>query len=140
VVEDAKEGWTLTGIACTSQSTSATTTDVAARQVQISLVAGDTVTCTFSNRLTPPAGALVLRKVTRGGTGTFPFRIRDADGDVVARPELTTRKAGGIGAATVLKLDPGRYRITERRPATGGASGGWTALAATAPRAPAASP
>ena len=92
VTEDAHEGWTLTGITCTSASSTATT-DVAGRSVQISLVAGDTVTCTFANRLTPPAGALVLRKVTEGGTGAFPFRIRDADGDVVARRTLD--HAGG---------------------------------------------
>ena len=113
------EGWRLTGLSCTSQSGSTTATDIAARRVQISLVAGDTVTCTFTNRLTPPAGALVLRKVTRGGTGSFPFRIRNEDGDVVARRELTTRSPGGTGAARVIKLDPGRYRISERRPASG---------------------
>ncbi len=117
VVESANEGWTLTGIQCTSQ-TSATTTSVPARTVEISLVAGDTVTCTFINRLTPPAGALVLRKVTRNGVGTFPFRVRDEDGDVVARRDLTTGAAGGVGAVRAIKLDPGRYEISERRPVT----------------------
>jgi uncharacterized repeat protein (TIGR01451 family) len=119
VTEDVREGWSLIGLSCTSQSGSTTVTDQAARSVQISLVAGDTVTCTFTNRLTPPAGALVLRKVTLGGTGSFPFRIRDADGDVVARRELTTRSPGGAGAVRVIVLDPGRYRISERRPASG---------------------
>ena len=122
VVEAAHEGWTLSGIQCTSQS-SATTTSVAARSVQISLVAGDTVTCTFTNRLTPPGGALVLRKVTRGGVGSFPFRVRDEDGDVVARRDLTTREPGGIGAVRVIRLDPGRYTISERRAVT--AQGVW---------------
>ena len=117
VVENPRDGWTLTDVDCASQS-SVTTTDVAERRAEISLVAGDTVTCTFSNRLTPPAGALVLRKVTRDGTGTFPFTIRDADGDVVARRDLTTRAPGGAGAARVITLDPGTYRISERRPAT----------------------
>jgi uncharacterized repeat protein (TIGR01451 family) len=119
VVEDAHEGWNLTGLSCTTQSGSTTVTDLAARSVQITLVAGDTVTCTFTNRLAPVAGALVLRKVTRGGAGSFPFRIRNADGDVVARRELTTQRSGGSGAATVIRLDPGRYRISERRPASG---------------------
>ena len=118
VVEDAREGWRLTGLSCTSESGSTTVTDLAARRVQISLLAGDTVTCTFTNRLTPPAGALVLRKVTLDGTGSFPFRVRDEDGDVVARRELTTRSPGGIGAVRVITLDPGRYRVSERRPAS----------------------
>ena len=116
VVEDAHEGWTLTGLSCTSESGSTTTTDLATRQVQITLLAGDTVTCTYANRLTPPAGALVLRKVTLGGAGSFPFRVIDEDGDVVARRELTTRSRGAPGAARVIVLDPGRYRIAERRP------------------------
>ncbi len=120
VVEDARGGWSLTGLACTSQTgASATTTDLAARRAQITLAAGDTVTCTYTNRLTPPAGALVLRKVTRNGAGRFPFRIRGAGGDLAARRTLTTRTAGGIGAVTVVKLDPGRYRVAERLPVTG---------------------
>ena len=76
VVEQAQEGWTLTGLSCTSQS-STTATDLASRTVRITLAAGDTVTCTFTNRLTPPAGALVLRKVTVNGTGTFPFTVQN---------------------------------------------------------------
>jgi uncharacterized protein DUF11 len=123
VVEDTHEGWTLTGLSCTSESGSATTTDLATRQVQITLLAGDTVTCTYTNRLTPPAGALVLRKVTLGGAGSFPFRVIDEDGDVVARRELTTRSRGAPGAARVIVLDPGRYRIAERRPTS--AQGRW---------------
>jgi uncharacterized repeat protein (TIGR01451 family) len=119
VSEDAHEGWRLTGLSCSSQSGSTTVTSLAARRVQITLVAGDTVTCTFTNRLAPVAGALVLRKVTRGGTGSFPFRIRNEDGDVVARRTLTTESRGGVGAVGVIRLDPGRYRISERRPASG---------------------
>ena len=56
VVEDAHEGWRLTGLSCTSPSGSTTATNMAARSVQIRLVAGDTVTCTFTNRLTRRAG------------------------------------------------------------------------------------
>jgi uncharacterized repeat protein (TIGR01451 family) len=116
VVEDLMEGWSLTALTCDSQS-SPTTTNLQTRTAQISLVAGDRVTCTFTNRLTPPAGALVLRKVTRDGTGTFPFIIRNRQGRVATR-RLTTRAEGGIGVVRAIKLDPGRYRITERRPGT----------------------
>jgi uncharacterized repeat protein (TIGR01451 family) len=123
VVEDEHEGWVLSRLACTSEAGSTTTTSVATRTAQITLEAGDTVTCTFTNRLAPVAGALVLRKVTRGGTGSFPFRIRDADGDVVERRTLTTQSSGGAGTATVIRLDPGRYRISERRPTSG--KGSW---------------
>jgi uncharacterized repeat protein (TIGR01451 family) len=116
VVEEKPPGWTLTDISCESQA-STTATDLDAQRVEIGLAAGDTATCNFSNRLTPPAGALVLRKVTVGGTGSFTFRVGGQD-RVVARPELTTRAQGGVGAFKALKLDPGKYSITERRPAT----------------------
>jgi uncharacterized repeat protein (TIGR01451 family) len=119
VVEDAREGWDLTGLSCASELGSTSATDLAARRVQITLLAGDTVTCTFTNRLRPPMGALVLRKVTLDGTGSFPFRVRDEDGDVVARRELTTTSPGAPGAVGVISLEPGRYRVSERRPATG---------------------
>ena len=117
VTENAHDGWSLSDVSCTA-GTSTVSTDTQARTAQISLAAGDTVTCTFTNRLTPPAGALVLRKITRGGSGSFPFRIEDADGDPVAQRELVTQAAGGAGAATVIKLDPGRYRVSERRPSS----------------------
>jgi hypothetical protein len=116
-VEERSEGWTLTDVSCASQK-SVTTTDLAKHSAEIRLVAGDVVTCTFVNRLTPPAGALVLRKVTHNGAGAFPFRVRDQNGNVVARRGLTTREPGGIGALSAIELDPGRYRVEERRPAT----------------------
>jgi uncharacterized repeat protein (TIGR01451 family) len=135
VVEDPRDGWTLTDISCTSQA-STTATDPAAGSAQISLVAGDTVTCTFTNRLTPPAGALVLRKVTKGGTGRFPFRIQDEDGDVVATRALTTTAEGGVGAVRAIALDPGRYRIAERRPRTDAGVWRLTGIACNGARRP----
>jgi uncharacterized repeat protein (TIGR01451 family) len=122
VVEAAQAGWTLTGLSCTSQS-STTVTDVASRTVQITLAAGDTVTCTFTNRLTPPAGALALRKVTLDGVGSFPFTVDDAEGRAVFTRSLRTRSPGGVGAVSVFKLDPGRYRISETLPVS--STGEW---------------
>ena len=122
VVEQAQEGWTLTGLSCTSQA-STTVTNLASRTVRITLAAGDTVTCTFTNRLTPPAGALALRKVTVGGVGSFPFTVADTNGRAVLSPSLRTRSEGGVGAVRVAKLDPGRYRISERLPVS--STGEW---------------
>jgi hypothetical protein len=118
VVEEPSEGWALTDIACDSKSSQAAT-DLAQRSAEIGLAAGDTVTCTFANRLEPPAGVLAIRKVTENGAGSFPFQVRDEEGRVVARRQLTTRAPGGAGAVRTIKLDPGGYRISERRPATG---------------------
>ena len=104
---------------CASETgASTTTTSLAQRTAQTTLAAADTVTCTYTNRLTPPAGALVLRKVTDGGSGSFPFTVRDSGGRFAARPTLTTCAEGGVGAVRVIKLDPGRYTISETLPVT----------------------
>ena len=120
VTEEARDGWSLTDLACTSQTgASTTTTSPATRTAQITLGSGDTVTCTFTNRLTPPAGVLVLRKVTRGGVGSFQFRVRDTNRAVAARRTLRTRAEEGAGAVSLIKLDPGRYEVSERLPVSG---------------------
>ena len=48
--------------------------------------------------------------------GTFPFRVLD-DGRRRRSPAATctTRSTGGVGGVGAIKLDPGRYRIAERR-------------------------
>ena len=42
--------------------------------VDVDLVDGDVVTCTFTNTFIPPVG-LVVRKITRGGFGSFPIDV-----------------------------------------------------------------
>ena len=60
--------------------------------VSIELVAGDTVTCTFTDRLIPPTGDLLITKLTRGGVGTFPFGVRPVGGgDLSGRPRPRRR-------------------------------------------------
>ncbi|MCJ7754529.1 MAG: hypothetical protein MUP13_08190, partial [Thermoanaerobaculales bacterium] len=56
-------GWSLTSAVCDDQSPPSA----------ISLQAGETVTCTFTNTLPPPPSSIVVQKVSVGGTGTFGF-------------------------------------------------------------------
>jgi hypothetical protein len=56
-------GWAMVSHACTSQTGASTAFDPDA---MIHLAAGDTVTCTFTNRLQPPQSGLALGKVTLG--------------------------------------------------------------------------
>ncbi len=119
-------GWQLTGLTCTSASGMSTaSTDLATGAASVTLAGSDTVTCTYSNRPIPPAGHLVLAKLSLGGTGTFPFSVT---GPRRATQTLTTTRAGVPVAGKPLGLAPGSYRVTERLPRAG-AAGRWAVIA-----------
>jgi uncharacterized repeat protein (TIGR01451 family) len=110
-------GWELTGITCTSTG-STVTRDLPNAAVSIVLAAGDRVTCTFTDRLRPPRGNLLITKLTTGGLGTFDFTVRDEGGDVVERATAETTEEGVPVAAVPgpIDLDPGVYSVSEQRP------------------------
>jgi len=115
VDEEVPEGWVLDEIRC-EHGASQVTTDRGSASVDISLAAGDTVTCTYVDRLRPPAGSLLLGKVTENGVGRFRFRVRDSSGDVVRRTSITTAAEGAPAYAGPLTLSPGDYEIEESSP------------------------
>jgi hypothetical protein len=90
--------------------------------VDVDVVDGDVVTCTFTNTFIPPVG-LVVRKITRGGSGSFPI---DVSG--FTRFTLTTTQAG-TPAQKTLDAQPGStHTITETLPASD--AGTWVAESA----------
>jgi uncharacterized repeat protein (TIGR01451 family) len=111
------DGWDLTGLSCTAGASTATV-DQAAAAVAIRLAAGDTVTCTFKDALRPPPGQLLLSKVTFGGVGTFPFRVRPTGGGTPLSASATTIEPQTPVAAEPgpFELDPGEYKVAERVP------------------------
>jgi uncharacterized repeat protein (TIGR01451 family) len=110
-------GWDLTGLDCT-HGLSTVTTDLANASVSIVLVAGDTVTCTFTDALHPPPGRLLLSKVTFNGVDTFPFTVEPASGGATKHASATTTDPGTPVDAqpSPLVLDPGTYRVSEDLP------------------------
>lgn len=112
-------GWRLTDLTCTSATGAS---DVAAAQenasASVRLAAEDTVTCTFTDAPAPRPGFLLLRKVTQGAVGTFPFLVGPPDGGTTARGSATTREEGVAVAADPesFELGSGRYRIREQLP------------------------
>ena len=114
-IEEVPKGWHLTAIDCDS-SGSRIEKNVTKATVAIALKAGDTVTCTYVDRLTPPAGALLLRKLTVGGVGAFRFRILDDSGDAVKERSIETKREGTAAYARPIKLKPGEYRVLEHSP------------------------
>jgi Domain of unknown function DUF11 len=110
-------GWSLTDLRCTT-SGSAVTTDSENAKVSIRLLAGDTVTCTFTDALRPPPGELLISKITTDAAGTFPFAVRPEGGGEAIRASATTTEEGVPTQAVPgpIELDPGTYRVGERLP------------------------
>jgi uncharacterized repeat protein (TIGR01451 family)/CSLREA domain-containing protein len=112
VAETLPAGWQQTSATCSDGSTPS----------NINLSSGETVTCTFTNT---KQGAIVIRKTTVGGDGTFAF-----DGPAglpsPANPagDFAISTAANTGSATLPNVGPGSYAISETVPA------GWQLTAA----------
>ena len=118
-------GLVLNDLSCSSAKGTSTWT-ITKPAADVALAAGDTVTCTFANGPFVPGpepGGLIIRKVTRGGLGTFPFSVT---GKADASLEATTTEEGVAAEAQPEgspKFPPGDYRIEETLPST--AHGDW---------------
>ncbi|MEU8765112.1 DUF5979 domain-containing protein [Streptomyces sp. NPDC048659] len=98
--------------------------------VSVRLAAGDTVTCTYTNRRT--SGKALLEKESVGGTGTFDIDLTPPAGTPpLAVPPVTTTQDGV--PVTVAQAPngatAGTYRITEAVPAADG-TGSWELVGA----------
>jgi uncharacterized repeat protein (TIGR01451 family) len=114
--EEVPAGWSLTGLACVSATGASTsTTTLSTGAASVALAAADTVTCTYTNRLTPQTAGLQLSKRTLGGVGRFTFAI---DGPDSGSQSITTTAPSVVVAGAPLEGSPGAYTITERLPAT----------------------
>lgn len=126
-------GWHVTEISCASATGgSSTTTDLLSASTSITLAAGDSVTCTYTDSLTPPpAGGLSLTKTTIGGVGTFDYKVTPSAGGTTTTATATTTTPGIPTAASpdTLSLAPGQYSIAESLPSA--QRGKWTLTAVT---------
>ncbi len=112
-------GWRLTGISCTSKLRSSTVrTDVATGRTEVDLQSGDEVTCTYADRLVPPVSGLLLRKITRGGTGAFDLFADPVGGGGPLEATARTTEPGVAADAqpAFTDLAPGAYDVREDLP------------------------
>jgi len=115
--EQVPAGWTLADISCTSRDgTSSTVTDQSKGATAVRLGAGDLVTCTYTDRLTPPPAGLLLRKISLGDVGTFGFTISGDSGSTTASATTKIEGVPTVAEPGSLSLDPGEYEISERLP------------------------
>ena len=118
VHEQVPGGWTLAALSCQSAGGSVVTTDPVGGHVEIRLAAEDTVTCTYLNEVRPAAGELFIRKLTRGGIGSFDFDVMPVGGGAGAQAHAETQQERVPVDAypSPLTLSPGTYRIAEHLP------------------------
>jgi hypothetical protein len=112
VTEGAVSGWDLASLSCTSNSS------VSGATATITLPAGASVTCTYTNR---KRASIIIEKVSMGGTGTFDFTSASnalpspANGGAFS---LTTVTAGAVVAQTFSNVVPSQsYNVSETVPA-----------------------
>ena len=99
VAETPVLGWTQTGATCSDGS------PVNA----ISLQAGETVTCTFTNT---KLGTVIINKVTSGGDDTFAYTATGSE--LLSGFNITT--SAGAGSQTFNNVIPGTKTVTETSP------------------------
>ncbi len=119
VTEGAVDGYRLDRISCrTDQGTSRFSISFPTATVAIRLAALDHVTCIYTNRYVPPSGGLTITKTTRGGVGTFRYRVTPVSGGPSHRATaMTTEPNVPVNATpSPLTLAPGKYRIREGIP------------------------
>jgi uncharacterized repeat protein (TIGR01451 family) len=124
--EQVPAAWQLTKITCTAPGGSPTTTDVTSGTTTVALESGDTVTCTYTDRLRPPTAGLLITKITRGGLGTFGFSVDPAAAGPTLSAKATTTYVGIAAPALpeFTDLAPGAYNIDEDSPSSD--AGSWT--------------
>ena len=93
----------------------------------INLVAGEHVTCVYTNTYVPPPDGLVIQKVTRGGVGSFDYEVKSS-GHETHHVTATTTDPGvpATAAPSLDSLDPGEYEISETAPDS--EAGHWRAV------------
>jgi hypothetical protein len=107
------------GLSCTSATgSSASETDVATGAASVTLGAGDTVTCTYTNAYERRPSGLAIRKVALGGAGTFRYDISGEGEHIGAAVTTDTPGVAALAEPSdrIANLPAGSYRIDEELP------------------------
>ena len=130
VTEGAVANYKLADLSCRTETAGggpgASTVDISKTTASIHLVAGEHVTCVYTNRYVPPSGGLTIRKLTTGGVGEFGYTVTPVSGHGsvrLARATTTQPNVAVDAQPSLLSLAPGRYRISESKPSSSG--GDW---------------
>ncbi|MGD9740179.1 MAG: autotransporter domain-containing protein [Bauldia sp.] len=111
VTEDGEDGFTLTELTCVDPDDQ-TTTNLQTGTATIDLDAGEAITCTFTNTVTPPPGSITIIKNSVGGTANFGFTI-DGGLDPNDAFSLNTTANNGTAQTVFTSVEPGTYTVIE---------------------------
>ena len=129
VREDPVDNYTLSSVSCTATTPSGgagmSTSTTTGSTTDINLVANEHVTCVYTNTYVPPVGGLVIDKITRGGVGTFSYKVSPSGGGAARNVAATTHDPGvpAYARPALDALPPGQYTITESSPTS--SAGKW---------------
>jgi len=121
VTEDIPADWRL-AITCVSQGASRTEL-VGNNGVDIALVAGDKVTCTFTNAPNPPPNTLELGKFADGADGTFDYRVTSPSNTTIDSGRVSVRDGTITRIGTYNITTTGTYKVVETVPTS--SNGTW---------------
>ncbi|MCZ7530337.1 MAG: hypothetical protein M5U31_08305 [Acidimicrobiia bacterium] len=111
--------WNLTGIDCGQ-------VNLGGKSTQVTLTAGQTVNCTFTNQRAPQPGSVTVEKRTVGGLGTFNFTLSGQSG----RSVTTTTENVFKAASPWSNLAPGQSYTLGETGQAGWVEGAFTCNAA----------
>jgi hypothetical protein len=129
--ELAYPGFTLTALSCVSAGghTGSYTTDLGTGTSTVTLVPGDTVTCTYTDSLTATNAITVVKQTDGGYGGPFHFTVTPPSGPATDLSATTTATdpvaVAGTVSDTVSGQGPFTYGIAETVPTATGA-GSWS--------------
>ena len=121
VTEGSIANYKPSSVKCTAVTTGGapgrSTTQVSGSTTSIDLVAGEHVTCVYTNQYVPPAGGLAIIKVTRGAVGSFHYVVSPSSGHGASHHLRATTTIPGVpvdAEPSLVSLAPGGYSIRER--------------------------
>lgn len=115
VTEDVPADWGMQ-YSCDSAKRTSTTSGSGDNGVAINLVAGDTVTCTFTNSPNPPPNRLELGKFALGGSGEFGFEVTGPNGSVIDSRTFVVPEEDLVRIGSYEMTKAGTYTVTETLP------------------------
>jgi hypothetical protein len=110
--ENAKDGWTLTGISCVNADSSShpATTDLTARTLSVGIAVGDDVTCTFTNTA---KATIRFKKVTNPSPDTANTSFTFDPSDTLQTGTFDLKNGETKSYVDVV---PGTYQAVESDP------------------------